>query len=177
MLADRENQSDLIGGVGLADKDDTLAAVLIDISQSSAIEASIDLGDRILGGLGKVTKLHKHQVQQAGFAVLKAPDIPSILVETAFITNPDDERLLANAEGQRKIADSIMAGIEGYFASYRPLQYVAANDAPNYVVRNGDTLSHVAQRYRVSLNSLRRANSLSGDLLRVGDVLSIPTSN
>ena len=98
-------------------------------------------------------------------------------METAFITNPDDERLLANAEGQRKIADSIMAGIEGYFASYRPLQYVAANDAPNYVVRNGDTLSHVAQRYRVSLNSLRRANSLSGDLLRVGDVLSIPTSN
>ena len=178
LLADRENASDLIGGVHLNDKDDTLAAVLIDISQTSAIEASLDLGGRILGGLGGVNKLHKRDVQQAGFAVLKAPDIPSVLVETAFITNPQEERLLTQAGGQQKIAESIMDGVRGYFAKYRPLQYVATGGPDhNYVVRSGDTLSHVASRYKVSLNALRRANALRGDLLRVGDVLTIPIAN
>lgn len=178
LLADRENASDLIGGVHLNDKDDTLAAVLIDISQTSAIEASLDLGGRILGGLGGVNKLHKRDVQQAGFAVLKAPDIPSVLVETAFITNPHEERLLTQSGGQQKIAESIMHGVRGYFAKYRPLQYVASGGPDhNYVVRSGDTLSHVANRYKVSLNALRRANALRGDLLRVGDVLTIPIAN
>lgn len=178
LLADRENASDLIGGVHLNDKDDTLAAVLIDISQTSAIEASLDLGSRILDGLGGVNKLYKREVQQAGFAVLKAPDIPSVLVETAFISNPNEERLLTQAQGQQQLAVSIMNGVRGYFAKYRPLQYVA-NNSPNhnYVVRSGDTLSHVANRYKVSLGALRRANALRGDLLRVGDVLTIPIAN
>lgn len=178
LLADRENASDLIGGVHLNDKDDTLAAVLIDISQTSAIEASLDLGSRILDGLGGVNKLYKREVQQAGFAVLKAPDIPSVLVETAFISNPNEERLLTQAQGQQQLATSIMNGVRGYFAKYRPLQYVA-NNSPNhnYVVRSGDTLSHVASRYKVSLGALRRANALRGDLLRVGDVLTIPIAN
>ena len=119
-LANKENAADLIGGIDLQDKDDTLAAVLFDISQTSAMEASIDVGGRVLGALSNVNELLKADVQQAGFVVLKSPDIPSILVETAFISNPDEERLLRSTDYQRKMAASILAGIKGYFESYRP---------------------------------------------------------
>lgn len=119
-LAEKENDSDLIGGVNLQDKDDTLAAVLVDISQTSAIEASFDLGSRLLGSMGKVHSLQKHEVQQAAFAVLKAPDIPSVLVETAFLSNPREEKLLADSDQQDKLARSMLDGIKGYFSTYRP---------------------------------------------------------
>ena len=177
LLAARENEADAIGGVAWEDKDDTLKAVLLDISQTSAIEASVDVGARILDGISDVNRLHKKDVQQAGFAVLKAPDIPSVLVETAFISNPREERMLSSRSDRRKLAASIMKGIRGYFTNYRPLRYVAANSNHNYIVRSGDTLSHVANRYRVSLSALRRANAIQGDLLRVGDILSIPVTN
>lgn len=177
LLAARENEADAIGGVAWEDKDDTLKAVLLDISQTSAIEASVDVGARILDGISDVNRLHKKDVQQAGFAVLKAPDIPSVLVETAFISNPREERMLSSRGDRRKLAASIMKGIRGYFTNYRPLRYVAANSNHNYIVRSGDTLSHVANRYRVSLSALRRANRIQGDLLRVGDILSIPVTN
>ncbi len=177
LLAARENEADAIGGVPWEDKEETLRKVLLDISQTSAIEASIDVGARILDGISDTHRLHKKEVQQAGFAVLKAPDIPSVLVETAFISNPREERLLSQQQGQRQLAASIMKGIRGYFANYRPLRYVAANPDHSYIVKRGDTLSHVANRYRVSLSALRRANGLDGDLLRVGDILSIPVTN
>ncbi len=119
-LAGKENASDLIGGIELQDKDDTLAAVLFDISQTSAMEASIDVGSRVLGALSDVNNLIKPDVQQAGFVVLKSPDIPSILVETAFISNVQEERQLSNPEYQAKMAASILAGIKGYFETYRP---------------------------------------------------------
>lgn len=125
-LANKENAADLIGGVEISDKDDTLAAVLFDISQSSAMEASIDVGGRVLGGLSKVNNLLRPDVQQAGFAVLKSPDIPSILVETAFISNAQEEKLLASKDYQEKLAASILEGIEGYFDSYRPRGEVVA---------------------------------------------------
>lgn len=178
LLAARENESDAIGGVPFEDKDDTLRKVLLDISQTGAIEASLDVGKRILEHMDHVHKLHKKEVQQAGFAVLKAPDMPSVLVETAFITNPREERLLTSRASQRRLAEAIMAGIRSYFENYRPMRYVATAPAHHsYVVQRGDTLSHVASRYRVSLSALRRANGLSGDLLRPGDVLQIPVSN
>lgn len=123
-LAQKENAADLVGGVDLHGKDNELAAVLIDLSQSATMEASFDVGSRILRSMGDINVLQKSDVQQAGFAVLKAPDIPSVLVETAFITNPHEEKLLASKEYQDKLAASILDGIHGYFQSYRPKQQI-----------------------------------------------------
>jgi N-acetylmuramoyl-L-alanine amidase len=127
-LANQENSADLVGGIEIQDKDHELAAVLIDLSQSATMEASFDLGNRMLGSLGEINKLQKPKVQQAGFVVLKAPDIPSVLVETAFITNPREEKLLASEAYQQKLADSMLSGIKGYFQSYRPQQQVVVNE-------------------------------------------------
>lgn len=119
-LAQRENAADLVGGIGLENKDDELAAVLIDLSQSSTMEASFDVGGRMLTALSKVNQLQRTQVQQAAFVVLKSPDIPSVLVETAFITNPSEEKLLRSDAGKQRLAKSMFDGIKGYFESYRP---------------------------------------------------------
>lgn len=121
-LARKENSADLVGGIELSDKDNELAAVLIDLSQSSTMEASFDVGSRMLSSLGKINRLQRTEVQQAGFMVLKAPDIPSVLVETAFITNDHEEKLLRDPAYQDKIARSLLEGIQGYFADYRPQQ-------------------------------------------------------
>ncbi len=123
-LARKENEADLVGGVEIHGKDKELAAVLIDLSQSATMEASFDVGGRILKSMGRVNKLQKADVQQAGFMVLKAPDIPSVLVETAFITNEREEALLADDDYREKLARSILDGIKGYFVSYRPQQQV-----------------------------------------------------
>lgn len=119
-LAQKENSADLVGGIGIDNKDNELAAVLIDMSQSSTMEASFDVGSRMLMALGQVNQLQRPQVQQAAFVVLKAPDIPSVLIETAFITNPEEERLLRDPKGQDRLARSMFDGIMGYFDSYRP---------------------------------------------------------
>lgn len=119
-LAQKENAADLVGGIGIDNKDNELAAVLIDMSQSSTMEASFDVGSRMLMALGQVNQLQRPQVQQAAFVVLKAPDIPSVLIETAFITNPEEERLLRDPKGQDRLARSMFDGIMGYFDSYRP---------------------------------------------------------
>lgn len=138
-LARRENAADLVGGIALENKDDELAAVLIDLSQSSTMEASFDLGGRMLQALGKVNQLQRTQVQQAAFVVLKAPDIPSVLVETAFITNPTEEKLLRDPAGKQRLAQSMFEGIKGYFESYRPRdsgRTVAGADPRLQKVRN-----------------------------------------
>lgn len=116
-LANKENQSDLIGGVSLEDKDPNLVRVLLDLSQTATINDSLKLGKLVLNHLGEINTLHKNKVEQAGFAVLKSPDIPSILVETAFISNPEEERRLNDEAYQLKLARSIMTGIVKYFAS------------------------------------------------------------
>jgi N-acetylmuramoyl-L-alanine amidase len=120
-LAKKENESDLIGGVSLDDKDPNLARILLDLSQTAAINDSLKLGKAVLGNLGKINELHKESVEQAGFAVLKSPDIPSILVETAFISNPEEERRLNSEEYRDKMARAILSGIKKYFASNPPL--------------------------------------------------------
>jgi len=120
-LAKKENESDLIGGVSLDDKDPNLARTLLDLSQTATISDSLKLGKAVLGHISEINKLHKGSVEQAGFAVLKSPDIPSILVETAFISNPEEERKLNDEEYQLKLAKSILAGIKKYFASNPPL--------------------------------------------------------
>jgi N-acetylmuramoyl-L-alanine amidase len=120
-LAKRENESDLIGGVNLGIKDPVLARTLLDLSQTAAINDSLKLGKAVLGELGDINRLHKTSVEQAGFAVLKAPDIPSILVETAFISNPEEEKRLKDSAYQEKIANAVLGGIRRYLAANPPL--------------------------------------------------------
>jgi N-acetylmuramoyl-L-alanine amidase len=120
-LAKQENESDLIGGVSMDVKDPYLAKTLLDLSQTATINDSLKLGKAVLGHLGNINTLHKGSVEQAGFAVLKSPDIPSILVETAFISNPDEERRLNDEAYQNKLADAIVSGIKRYFAANPPL--------------------------------------------------------
>lgn len=120
-LANKENDADLIGGVNLGGKDGFLARTLLDLSQTAQINDSLKLGKLVLAELGEVNRLHKPAVEQAGFAVLKAPDIPSILVETAFISNPEEERKLRDARYQEKMAEAIADGIKRYFAKNPPL--------------------------------------------------------
>ena len=180
-LARRENASDLMGGIELQGLDPVVATMIIDLSQSKAIGRGLEVGDDVLQHLHGVGRVRKTSVQRAPFAVLKAPHIPSILVETAYISNPQEERLLNSSAYQEKLARAILAGVRAYF--YRnPLpgtliaQRVEAGESPEtqYVARRGDTLSGIAQRYKVSVPVLIRANNLPNDRLLVGQVLTIP---
>lgn len=178
LLAEKENSADLIGGVSLDDKDDLLASVLLDLSQTATAEASIDVASQVLKRLKNVNKLHKRRVEQAGFRVLKSPDIPSILVETAFISNPNEERMLRSFKHQQKMASAIMGGLDAYFRENPPPGTLLAKNRASsrkHVVSRGDTLSDIARQYRVSLRSLRSLNNIKGSHLREGDVLTIPT--
>jgi len=117
LLAKKENDADLIGGVNLGSHNKQVAQVLLELSTTAQINDSIKVGGNVLSEIGKINRLHKKNVERAGFAVLRAPDIPSILVETAFISNPEEERLLRSAAHQDRIAQAMLAGINGYFAS------------------------------------------------------------
>lgn len=183
-LAERENASDLIGGVRLADKDELVASVLMDLSQTATIGASLEVGEQVLRHMGRHTRLHKREVLQAGFAVLKSPDIPSILIETAFISNPEEEKRLNSAAYQRKLANSILAGARNYFRRNPVPGTILAEidrrgeeEMRRHVIARGDTLSEIAREYRVSLPRLRAVNDLEGDRIKVGDVLSIPVTS
>jgi N-acetylmuramoyl-L-alanine amidase len=120
-MADKENKADLIGGLNVAAKDQQVQRALLDMSTTAQINDSLKLGSSMLGEIGRVGKLHKPKVEQASFAVLKAPDIPSVLVEAAFISNPDEEAKLNSDEYQNQLADALLRGIEGYFAKNPPL--------------------------------------------------------
>lgn len=115
-IAEKENKSDLIGGISLDDKDDLIASVLLDLSQTATIQDSLELGSDVLKQIGKVSSLNNKQVQQAGFAVLKAPDMPSILIETAFLSNPSEEKKLRNTKHQQKLAKAVFAGIKSHLS-------------------------------------------------------------
>lgn len=178
-LAERENAS--VGGVSLEDKDDVLASVLIDLSQNASLSASLEVGAQVIREMGKVAKLHRRTVQQAGLLVLKSPDMPSILVETAFISNPSEENKLRDKGHQRRLANAMLAGIRNYFYTNPPPDTrIAANlrreptRQVRHVITRGDTLSEIAERYNVSTAAIRAANKLSNDQIRVGQTLSIP---
>jgi N-acetylmuramoyl-L-alanine amidase len=173
-LAAKENAADLAGGVSLDDKDDLLAEVLLDLSQSATMEASFEVADNMLAELKRIGRTHKSAVQQAGFVVLKSPDIPSMLVETAFISNPAEENKLRDKRHQQALANAMLKGIRDYFGAHPPPGTRMV--AKQYVVKSGDTLSHIAQRYQVSLSSLRGYNSLKSDILKVGATIRIPPS-
>jgi N-acetylmuramoyl-L-alanine amidase len=119
-LADQENAADLIGGVRLQDKGDTLASVLLDLSQSATMKASEDMAGQVLSGLKRIGKTHKNEVERANFVVLRSPDVPSMLVETAFISNPDEEARLNDPAHQQRLASAILDGVTGYFSRQPP---------------------------------------------------------
>ncbi len=187
-LADSENRSDLIGGAGnvkLDDKDAMLAGVLLDLSMTASLSSSLDVGQKVLSNMGRITPLHKKRVEQAGFMVLKSPDMPSILVETGFISNPGESKKLANRSHQQALARSIHQGIRGFFQQNPPPgSYVAwlrdsgklAIGPREHVVRSGESVSLLAQRYQVTVTQLRSSNKLRSDVLKVGQILTIPAT-
>ncbi|ABC32056.1 N-acetylmuramoyl-L-alanine amidase [Hahella chejuensis KCTC 2396] len=186
-LAEKENTSDLIGGVGgvsLEDKDQVLAGVLLDLSMTASLKASLTVGDSVLRSMGGVSRLHKKRVEQAGFVVLKSPDIPSILVETGFISNPSEAQRLKTSKYQKKIAAAIYSGLQKYFVDAPPPGTLMAwrkqsgqgKLGQTYVIEKGDTLSSIAQRNNISLNDLMNHNGLTTESLRIGQVLMIPAT-
>ncbi len=174
-LADRENGADRVGGVSIEDKDDLLVSVLLDLSQTATVSASVDVGTHVLRELERLGAPHKATVQRAGFVVLKSPDIPSILVETGFISNPREERKLRTADHQRRLAKAMFRGLHRYLTVNPPPHTLLA--ARQHVIGKGDTLSDIAKRYQVPLDALRALNNLSGDFIRVGTVLHIPDAH
>lgn len=177
-LAEKENQSDLIGGVDFEDiDDDLLKLVLVDMVKNSTMETSHQVASNVLGNLGRITHLHKRNVEQAGFRVLKAPDIPSILIETAFISNPAEERKLRSPRHQQRIASSILKGVRHYFHSNPPPGTLLALQDTKHRVTRGETLSAIANQYSVSIAMIRNVNQLKNDRIRVGSVLVIPYSS
>ncbi len=181
-LADKENESDLVGGVSLEDKEDHLAMTLLDLSMTHKRNASVQLGNSILGQMGQISTLHKKQVEEAAFVVLKAPDIPALLVETGFISNPQEARKLADKRYQQKLARAIFTGVTGYFRTHPPRGTLLAAEketAPvfsTYVIRSGDTLSEIAVRRGIAVSDLRRLNDLKNDQLRIGQRIKIPNT-
>ncbi|QGU33221.1 N-acetylmuramoyl-L-alanine amidase [Thermochromatium tepidum] len=202
-LADRENKADRIGGADPTTSEDMLAAVLLDMTRNTTLEHSAEAATSVLRALKRVGVVHKADVQRAGFVVLKSPDIPSVLVETAFISNAQEEQRLRDNLYLQRMAEAILAGIKGYFAKYPPRGLLAADTGQGvehrgtdavqglksasrtragslreYVITQGDTLSGIAKRYRVSLSSLRAENGLSEtDIIQVGQVIAIPSDS
>jgi N-acetylmuramoyl-L-alanine amidase len=179
-LAARENAA-LIGGVELGDKDPVLASVLMDLSQNASISSSISVGDAILREMAGLGRLHRDRVQHAPFMVLKSPDVPSVLIETAYISNPEDERNLGSARHQDKLARAVLGGIRRYFDGNPGRGVLTATARPEeprrdirHVIQRGDTLSAIADRYNTSMQRIRAANGLRSDTVRLGQTLRIP---
>jgi len=202
-LADRENRADLIGGTTLDDKDDGLAKVLLDLQQGWAMQASDVVASNVLKALAQLGPTHRGYVEKANFVVLRSPDVPSILVETAFISNPAEERKLRDPAHQKRLAAAVMGGVKNYFESAPPpgtwfaaqaaqragvqLASAAKPSAPStaradagvrdlHKVNRGESLGSIARQYGVSVSALKSANRMSGDTVQAGAMLAIPAS-
>jgi N-acetylmuramoyl-L-alanine amidase len=184
-LAQRENESDLIGGVSLDDKDAMLAGVLMDLSMTATVNSSLQVGSSVLKCISSIAPLHTNHVEQAGFVVLKSPDVPSILVETGFISNKDESRKLASPDYREQMAKSVFKGVHQYFMQNPPSgTYFAAEiqggkEPPverQHVVVRGDTLADIAEHYNVSISLLLKYNGLKSTIVKVGQILKIPAS-
>jgi len=180
-LSRRNRETVKVGDVSLNDKDPVLASVLYDLSQSAALSASNDVGNRVSKQLSRVAKMHSHKVREKSLAVLTSAEMPSILVETGFISNPTEEKKLRDKKYQARLANAILAGVRDYYYTNPPPDTQIAMDLKRqparqvrYVVARGDTVSQIAERYNVRAADIRRANKLSSDKIRVGQTLSIP---
>lgn len=182
-LAEKENAADRIGGVPLNDTDDLLASVLLDLSMTATLDSSVRAANAVLDEMRLVGKVHKQTVEHAGFAVLKSPDMPSMLIETGFISNPKEEKLLNSKRHQKKLANAIARGVAKYFdvnavegtwVYWSKKNGGASARIGSYKVRSGDTLSEIAARHKVSMRAIKKANKMKSDKIRVGSVLKIP---
>jgi len=180
-LAKKQNNADLIGGataLNLDDKDEVLAEVLLDLSMTATMSTSLEAGKHVLKQMGSVARLHKKKVEQAGFLVLKSPDIPSLLIETGFISNPKEARKLASADYQQRMAKAIYNGLDQYYSEHPPegtrMAKVMNGKPLRYIVARGDTLSEIAAQYKVSMNKIMRYNKMSSSAIRVGQEIAIP---
>jgi len=177
LLAEKENAADMLfGDVNLAVEDEMVKEVLFDLSLTGNIQSSLDIGDEILQQIKSVNRVHKKQVQQAGFAVLKAPNIPSVLLEAAFISNPREEKNLKSSAHQKKVANAVSKGVANYFARKAPPGTWLSASATEYKVRSGDTLGSIAKKYKTSVENLRARNAMYTSNLNAGQVLKIPVS-
>jgi len=186
LVAEKENAADLIGGVGnvsFSDKDAVLRSVLIDLSMTASVSTSLEIGNKLLGSLDNVVTLRRKNVEQAAFVVLKSAGIPSLLVESGYITNAGDARNLDSAAWRKRFAGALAEGISGWFYDRPPEGTLIAwqkehHDLPQltttYTVQRGDSLSLIAERYGMSLSALKSANNLKNNTIQVGKKLVIP---
>ena len=181
-LARKENRADLIGGaegsLNLDNKDAVLREVLLDLSMTATLSSSLDAGQYVLKNMGGVARLHKKRVEQAGFLVLKSPDIPSLLIETGFISNPKEAKLLSSGAYQQKMAAAIYNGLVSYYMDNTPEgTSLAANKGKrvrSYTIARGDTLSEIAQRYNTSVTNILSYNKMGSSTIKVGQKIIIP---
>jgi|TARA_B110000879_G_scaffold212091_1_gene306905 N-acetylmuramoyl-L-alanine amidase len=181
-LAKKENRADLIGGaegsLNLDDKDAVLAGVLLDLSMTATLSSSLKAGKYVLKNMGGVARLHKKRVEQAGFLVLKSPDIPSLLIETGFISNPKEAKQLSSGAYQQRMAAAIYNGLVSYYMDNTPKgTSLAANKAKrerSYTIARGDTLSDIAQRYNTSVTHILSYNKMGSSTIKVGQKIMIP---
>jgi N-acetylmuramoyl-L-alanine amidase len=177
-LRNRSKNSELLGGGGGVIKntrDDNLAKTLADMNKEHSQGVSISMASSVLKQLKKVTKMHKKVPQHGNFGVLKSSDIPSILVETGFISNHKEEQNLNSSAHQRKLAKSIFQGIKNHFLFQPPMgSYYASIEKREHKITRGESLSVVAQRYNVSIRQLKTANNLKSNIVRIGQTLTIP---
>ena len=183
MLEQREKHSELLGGVAEVIQDTEnekyLTQALLDMSMDKAMATSFDIGNEVIRELGRITKMHKREPQFASLAVLTSPDIPSLLVETGFISNPTEEKNLNSASHRKKLAESIYKAVKSHFNRMPPdgtLWAKAQRNNLQHKVRRGESLSVLAQKYNVSVDTIKLANQLNTDVLRIGQVLTIPRS-
>jgi N-acetylmuramoyl-L-alanine amidase len=181
LLENNERYSELLGGVGeiieSSENEKYFARMLIDMSMDNSMEESYEIGNGILSRLKKVTPIHRDELILASLAVLKSPDFPSLMVETGFVSNPTDERRLYNKKHRVELANAIFGSINDYFKKNPPSGSMYANRrSKSHKVSRGESLSVVAQRYRISVASLKKHNALRSNTLRIGQVLAIPQS-
>lgn len=181
-LANKANNSDLVGGVSLKEKDSMLAGVLADLSMTASMDMSLKVGAEVLKEMGLIARLHSKKVGQAAFAVLKSPDVPSILVETGFISNPGEAKKLRTKRYQEKMANAIYNGVNRYFSNNPPADTMLAwkkdrrQSEIQHIVSRGESLSVIAANYNVSMASLRKRNGLTGSSITIGQTLTIPAA-
>lgn len=187
-VTEKENSADLLGGAAgdtsLREFEDDLALTLLDISMAWSIEQSMIAGQHILSAVGGVARLRRDEPQQGNLWVLRSPDIPSLLIETGYLSNPDEARQLASSSYQQRLADAIVNGVMSYFYERPPEGTTVAWQKANgqwptgeYIVSRGDSLSEIAERFNVSLASLKASNRLTGNVIQVGQRLVIPSAS